>query len=145
MELREVLGQRHDVVRPFPQRRQLNHDAGHALIQIESQEMCVQSGTHILLHRSDDSKIHLASRGFAEPHNLIRLEHSQQLALGFNGETRQLIEEQRPTIRGLDAAHYRFDGPRERRGGARTAGFRPCPAAAPQFTGTSGPRRLLAS
>ena len=43
-----------------------------------------------------------------------RLEHPQQLSLGFEGQTLQLVQKQRPPIRELDIPDRGFHRPRER-------------------------------
>ncbi len=113
VHLQEVPGQRLDVLRPGPQRRQPHR---HHVEPVE-EVLAELALLHHLLERPvrgrHEAHVHLQRLRAAEPLELALLQHPQQLHLHVQGDVANLVQEERAAVRQLHPARLARGRPGE--------------------------------
>ena len=110
---REVLHQRGDVVRPLSQWRNVQGQDVEPEQQVLAELPLLGRFGEVLVGRRDDAHVYRDRSLAAEPLDHAGLEHAQQLRLRLEAQVADLIQEQGPAIRQLEAAHAPLGGARE--------------------------------
>ena len=110
--LEKVLCQRQDVVATVRERRHLQFDDVEPVIEVFTETALPDGFPERCVGRRNDPDVHLAGLAGPEPLELAGLQHAQQLGLPGQGQIADLVEEQRPAVRGFEAAFARLCSPR---------------------------------
>ncbi len=109
-----MFSERHDVFAPCRERRQVDHHARDALIQISPKLASVDPSPNVLLHGAHDAKVNSQLHPSAKRLDLPGLEHAKQFPLCLRDETSKLVEKQSAPARPLYVPDSRFGRARER-------------------------------
>src|SRR5262245_21477471 len=93
-----------NVFAALAQWRQIDAQHVETIEQIRAKASVVHTLAQRLIRRRDDAHVHLNRRHAADAHELPLLEHTQQLDLRVRRNLTDLVEEDRPRIRQLEAA-----------------------------------------
>src|SRR2546428_1902320 len=110
----EVRGKRENVLAALAERRQVNLDG----VETKEQVLAKAPGLHfrgkVGVGGGYDPHVRPARLGGAHALELARLEHPQELGLQVGRDIRDLVQEKRPAVGELEAAHAVRPGVRER-------------------------------
>ena len=95
MLLQEVRGQKRDVLRARPQRRDLDREHGEAVEQIVQEGAFTQRRLQIAVRGRNHPDVDRDGGRAPDAPDLAFLEHPQQLGLQRGGHVADLVEEQR--------------------------------------------------
>ena len=110
----EVLRQRQDIASPRAQRRQGQRQHRQPMIEVLAEPPRAHRSPEVLVRRGENPGVHrLVARGPEPPHRPL-LEHLEELGLQRLGQEPDLVEEDRPAVRGLEEARLRAPRVRER-------------------------------
>ena len=112
--LEEVLHQQRNVVAPLAQRGQLHRDHVEAIEEILAERALGDHLREIGVGRGDDADVDLDGVRVADALELALLQHAQQLRLQRRAHRPDLVEEERPLVRLLEASLARPDRAGER-------------------------------
>ena len=93
------IGQRHDVLAPLAQRRQMHGNRADAVKQILAQLAVLDGVLRLAVGGGDDAAIGLVTRPSADGPDFLFLQHAQQLALRVDRHFGNFIQEQRAAFR----------------------------------------------
>ena len=99
----EVAGERHDVGRPLAERRQLHRHDVEAVQQIGAESTGIDLGPQVPIGRRDDPHVDVHRLVAADALELALLQHAQELGLHRGRHLTDLVEEERATVRELEA------------------------------------------
>jgi hypothetical protein len=112
--LNEVLRQRGNVGEPLTQRRQIHVDHIQAIEEILAEPALPDQVGQVLVAGGDDARVHLLWPRRANALEFALLNRPQHFGLQRQRHRRDLVDEQRAAIGGLEPAHARVDRARER-------------------------------
>ena len=98
--LDEVMHEQRDVLGPLAQRRQVQREHVDAVIEILAKPAACNELLELAIGRGDDPDVDAPILIVADPAELLRLQDSQQLRLQRQRQLADLVEEQRPGVRG---------------------------------------------
>src|SRR6478735_6952020 len=99
---------------PRPQRRYLDDDLGQPVIEVLAELRLLDLRLEALVRRTDDAHVDRDLLPSADALDHALLQEAQQLRLQRRRQVADLVEEQRPAIRGLDLAERLLRGAGER-------------------------------
>lgn len=100
--LREILRQRHEVLGPLRQRREVQHKTRDALKQVVSKQAREHSVFDIVLHRGNQPEPNAVRMLGAERPYLSGFQNAQEFDLALQRELMKLIQKQRATVGDAD-------------------------------------------
>ena len=107
---REVFGEERDVLAPFAQRRQRERDDVQAVVEVLPETPGGDLGEKVAIRRRDDPHVHGDLRAAADPGDLALLQRAQELRLQGERQLADLVEEERPGVRGFESSGARAVG-----------------------------------
>src|SRR5262249_10744691 len=110
----QELYQQRDVAGPFAQRRQRDGEDVEAVIQVLPKLALPDGLRQVPIGRRDDAKIEPTRVRGADALELALLQHAQELHLHIRRHFADLVEENRPTLRQLEAPDPAVDRARKR-------------------------------
>src|SRR6267142_516759 len=108
----EVPDQERNVLLPRAQRLNVDGDHAQPVEEVLAEAPRLDLLGEILVRGSDDARVHLDRAGAAQPLDLAGLDGAEKFGLGVEAHVADLVQEQRPTIRGLEPSslHLRRSG-----------------------------------
>ena len=103
--LQEQLGQRHDVLFAFPERRQGDVDGVDAVVEVLAEPSLPDQCRQIHIGRADQPDVHRNRLCAAHPYHAPVLDDPQQLGLQVQRDVADFIQEQRPAVGLLELAY----------------------------------------
>ena len=100
---REVGREERHVGAALPQRRDVHRDHVEAVEQVFAELALLDLRLEVLVRRGEDADVHRDRVRAADPLDLPRLEHAQQLDLQVRPHRADFVEEQRPAVGQLEA------------------------------------------
>ena len=110
----EVLGQERDVLGALAQRRQGDGDHVQAVVEVLAEGALLHQAVEVGVGGGDDPHVGAHDLDAAQPHELLLLDHPQQLRLGVGRDVADLVEEDRAVGGDLEQPLLARDGAGER-------------------------------
>ena len=114
MAREEEGGEAGDVLAPFPERRERDRHDGEAVVEILAEALLADLRREVAVRRRDHADVDLDALRPADPLEGARLEDAEELRLGRGCHLAHLVEEERPAVRGFEAAASACHRPGER-------------------------------
>jgi hypothetical protein len=105
VQAQEVTGEEGNVLSPFPERRHLDLDRVEAEEEVLPEAAARYLLPYVRVRGGEDPDVGPPGTGRPHPLELSRLQHPQKLRLEVERHVRDLVEEERPPVRHLEAAH----------------------------------------
>src|SRR5262245_10075434 len=112
--IHEVAHELRDVFRALAQRWQVEREDVQPIVAVVAEAVVVDYSEEIAVARRDHTNVHLDGPRAAETLEFLLLEDPQKLRLELEGNVADLVEEERPAVRHLEAAELLSDRPGER-------------------------------
>ena len=94
-----MLGERQDVLRPRPQRREIELDHVQPVVQVLAEAAVREHRLEVLVRRREHAHVDPLVLGGTERSHLVLLQHAQELGLQRQRELADLVEEDRAVVR----------------------------------------------
>src|SRR5262249_12673281 len=112
--IHEVAHERRDVFRALAQRWHVDREDVQPIVEVVAEAVLVDHPEESAVGRRDHPNVHLDGPRAAEVLEFLLLEDPQKLRLELEGNLADLVEEERPAVRHLEAAELLSDRPGER-------------------------------
>jgi len=109
--LDEVLHQHREIPAPGSQRRNIEIEGVDSIVEILAEQAVRDARAQVAVSRGDDAHVDLHRLVAAERFDRSFLQHPEQLGLRRLRQLRDLVQEQRAAMRGLEAAVRRLLAP----------------------------------
>jgi hypothetical protein len=100
----KILGQKQDVLRPFPEWRKAYRDDGETMVKILPKLTGADGGLQIHVGGTDEPRVGRLVTGPPESPDTVLLDDGEELRLKWRREQRNLVEEDRAPMRRLEEA-----------------------------------------
>ena len=106
----EMAGERRQVVETFAQRGNLKREDGQAVVEVETEGAVNDPLFEVTVRGGDDANVDTRDLVVADALDLTALEKTEELGLDREREFADLVEKERASVRGFDAAGAGLDG-----------------------------------